>query len=56
MPRWSGPLAAALGLVWLAVYYVSPTVLGVFGTWNVLIGFLLIFLGIVLLILSAVRR
>ncbi|MFI6604019.1 cell division protein CrgA [Nonomuraea sp. NPDC050536] len=56
MPRWSGPLAAALGLLWLAVYFVNPTILGMFGNWNLMIGFLLILVGIVFLVLSAVRR
>lgn len=56
MPRWSGPVTAALGILWLAVYYTNPVILGALENWNLLIGFLLILLGIVFLIFSVVRR
>ncbi|MBO4271024.1 cell division protein CrgA [Microbispora triticiradicis] len=52
-PRWLAPLMVAcwiIGIVWIAVYYIAPNVPGisVLANWNLLIGFGLIILGVVL--------
>lgn len=52
-PRWLAPLMVTLfllGLLWIVVYYLAPSlpVMSDLGNWNMLVGFGLIMAGFVL--------
>ncbi|MBE3008271.1 cell division protein CrgA [Microbispora sp. NPDC046973] len=52
-PRWLAPVMVAcwiIGIAWIAIYYIAPTVPGIsaLANWNLLIGFGLIIVGVVL--------
>ena len=52
-PRWLAPLMATcwiVGILWIAVYYIAPQTPGIetLGNWNLLVGFGLIILGVIL--------
>lgn len=52
-PRWLAPLMVAcwiVGVVWISVYYIAPDLPGIatLQNWNLLVGFGLIIVGVVL--------
>ncbi len=52
-PRWLAPVMVAswiIGVLWIAVYYIAPTMPGIAAlhNWNLLIGFAFIIFGVVL--------
>ncbi|WP_055480918.1 cell division protein CrgA [Sphaerimonospora mesophila] len=52
-PRWLAPLMVTcwiVGVAWIAVYYIAPDLPGIvtLQNWNLLVGFGLIIVGVVL--------
>ncbi|MGI5159357.1 cell division protein CrgA [Microbispora sp. CA-102843] len=57
--RWPALAMAAswiIGILWIVVYYVDPTlpVIDGLGNWNLLVGFMLLVLGVVFALILAV--
>jgi hypothetical protein len=58
-PLWPALAMAAswiIGILWIVVYYVNPTlpILDELGNWNLLIGFILLVLGVVFALVQVV--